>query len=100
MLVFRGVVHEGRARMRAGRCEEASAAFSAALELWRGPVLDDLRDGPIVSRFVAWAEELHLECTELLVECDFGLGRHRELVGFLYDLISQHPLHEAFYRQL
>ena len=100
LLVFRRLVQRGRSSMRAGRHEEASAAFSSALDLWRGPTLGDLRDGEIIGRFVAWLEELRLECIEMLVECDFVLGRHRELVGFLYDLVSEHPLHEAFYRQL
>ncbi|MFI9387645.1 BTAD domain-containing putative transcriptional regulator [Kutzneria sp. NPDC052558] len=100
LLVFRRLVQRGRASMRAGNHEEASAAFSSALDLWRGAALDDLRDGEIIGRFAGWLEELRLECVEMLVECDFVLGRHRELVGFLYDLVSEHPLHEAFYRQL
>jgi DNA-binding SARP family transcriptional activator len=86
--------------MRAGRHEEAAAAFAAALRLYRGPVLTDLQDGEIVGRFATWAAELRLECTEMLVECDLVLGRHRELVGLLGDLVSEHPLHEPFHRQL
>ncbi|HWE88006.1 MAG TPA: AfsR/SARP family transcriptional regulator [Pseudonocardiaceae bacterium] len=100
LLVFRRLVHEGRTHMRARRYDEASRAFGSALDLWRGPVLDDLQDGEIVRRFVTWVEELRLECTEMLVEADLALGRHRELVGFLHGLVSEYPLHEAFYRQL
>jgi DNA-binding SARP family transcriptional activator len=100
LLVFRRLMQRGRTSMRAGNHEDASAAFSAALDLWRGPALDDLREGEIIGRFVAWLEELRVECVEMLVECDFALGRHRELVGFLHDLVSERPLHEAFHRQL
>lgn len=100
LLVFRRLVQTGRTHMRAGRYQEASQAFSTALELGRGPVLDDLRGSEIVERFAAWADELRLECIEMLVECDFVLGRHRERVGFLYELVAEQPLHEAFYRQL
>jgi SARP family transcriptional regulator, regulator of embCAB operon len=99
-LVFRRLVHQGRNYVRAGRHEEASAAFAQALELSREPVLDNLRESGIVARFATWVEELRLECTEMLVECDFTLGRHRELVGFLHELVAEHPLHEAFHRQL
>lgn len=100
LLVFRRLVQKGRAHLRAGRFEEASAVFASALALWRGPVLDDLRGSEIVSRFVAWVDELRLECLEMQAECDFTLGRHRERVGSLYELVAEHPLHEAFYRQL
>lgn len=98
--VFRRLVLLGRRHMRAKRYEDASAAFAEALHLWRGPVLGDLREGVIVKGFVTWLEEIRLECIEMLVEADFMLGRHRELVSFLYTLVSEHPLHEAFYRQL
>ncbi|MGC0367619.1 DNA-binding SARP family transcriptional activator [Rhodococcus sp. 27YEA15] len=100
LLVFRRLVREGRTRMRAGRHEEASASFWSALELIRGPILSDLDEGEIVGRFGTWAEEARRECVELLVECDFILGRHRELIGFLYDLVYEQPLREVFYHQL
>jgi DNA-binding SARP family transcriptional activator len=100
LLVFRRWVQHGRTRMRAGRFDEASVAFRTALGLFRGPVLIDLRNGEVISRFVAWLDELRLECTEMLVASDFELGRHQELVGFLSELVSEHPLHEAFHRQL
>ncbi|QFZ19210.1 AfsR/SARP family transcriptional regulator [Saccharothrix syringae] len=100
LLVFRRLVHQGRNYVRAGRHEEAAGAFAEALELSRESVLDDLREGAIVTRFATWVEELRLECTEMFVECNFTLGRHRELVGFLHELVAEHPLHEAFHRQL
>lgn len=100
LMVFRRLMQKGRASMRARHYEEASGAFSVALDMRQGPVLDDLRDSEVVTRFAAWFEELWLECAELLVESNFFLGRHREMVSFLYGLAGDHPLHEAFYRQL
>ena len=100
LLVFRRWLQQGRTRMRAGRYDEASVALRSALTQFRDPVLLDLRDGEVISRFVAWVNELKLECTEMLVTCEFELGRHRELVGLLSELVSEHPLHEAFHRQL
>ncbi|MEK2474558.1 AfsR/SARP family transcriptional regulator [Streptomyces noursei] len=97
---FSGLLSRGRACMAVGNHQEASERFEAALGLWRGPVLSGLREGPIVNGFAAWAEELRLECVELLVEVNFMLGRHRELVSFLQSVVSEHPLHETFYRQL
>ncbi|MFE2410974.1 BTAD domain-containing putative transcriptional regulator [Kitasatospora sp. NPDC059408] len=98
--VFQRLVNEGRAAHRDGRHAAAADAFGAALALWQGPALDELRDGPVITGFVTWLEETRLECTEKMIESNLVLGRHREVVGMLYGLIADHPLHEAFYRQL
>src|SRR5437868_3558371 len=93
---FQQLARQGRAAIRAGRYQEASAACGRALALWRGRVLG----GPIVEEFATWAEETRLECVELRNEAELTLGRHRELVGPLYALVNTHPLIEAFHRQL
>ena len=98
--ILQGLVNEGRAAARDGRHQKASSAFGDALALWRGPALSELRDGPIVTGFVTWLEEVRLECTEKMVEANLALGRHHEMVSFLHARITEHPLHEAFYRQL
>ncbi len=97
---FLQLVNQGRAYARDDRHEEAASCFERALALWRGPVLGDLRSGPIVVGFVTWLTESRLECLELLTDSHLQLGRHRELVGGLYSLTAEHPLREAFYRQL
>jgi DNA-binding SARP family transcriptional activator len=90
----------GRAHARAGRHQQAAAVCQAALALWRGPVLDDVRHGPIVGGFVTWLTEAYLECTETMVDAQLALGHHREMVGLLRSLTVEHPLRETFYRQL
>lgn len=97
---FLDLVREGRQAQRAGSTEEACEAYEEGLGLWRGPVLEDLRDGPIVNGFVCWAEQSRLECVEWYVDAGLELGRHRELVSYLYAQLEELPLHEAFYRQL
>jgi SARP family transcriptional regulator, regulator of embCAB operon len=97
---FQRLVNQGRSAARTRQHEEAVTHFEAALALWRGPVLGDLRDGPAVNAFATWVEEVRLECLELLVEASLELGRHREIVGRLYTLTTEHPLREAFCRQL
>ncbi|HEX2312220.1 MAG TPA: AfsR/SARP family transcriptional regulator [Thermomonospora sp.] len=100
LVVLQQLVNEGRDAARQGRHAAAAEAFGSALRLWRGPVLSELRDGPIVTGFVTWLEEVRLECTEKMVEAKLALGHHHELISFLYARIGEHPLHEAFYRQL
>ncbi|MFD5543971.1 BTAD domain-containing putative transcriptional regulator [Streptomyces sp. NPDC127079] len=97
---FQRLARQGRAAIRAGRYQEASAACGQALALWRGTVLGEVRGGPIVEEFATWAEETRLECVELRNEAELTLGRHRELVGPLYALVNRHPLIEAFHGQL
>jgi DNA-binding SARP family transcriptional activator len=100
LAVFESLVARGREFMREQRYEAARAEFERALAMWRGPVLSDLREGPIINGFAFWLEEIRLECNEMLVEAKLRLGRHRELVSVLRQLTAEHPLHEAFYRQL
>lgn len=76
--------------------DQAYACFTAAADLFRGPVLAGMRNGSIVSTFVRWAEEMRLECLESIARCSLRTGRHRELVCDLTNWIDEHPFHEAF----
>jgi DNA-binding SARP family transcriptional activator len=98
--ICQALVNRGRDAYRHQRHLEAAAAFGEALSLWRGPALSELGDGPIVTGFVSWLEEIRLECAEKMAESQLALGRHQELISFLYTQVAEHPLHEAFYRQL
>lgn len=98
--LFERLVGEGRKLIRLGHDEKARVELEAAMALWHGPALVELRNGPIINGFAIWMEELRLECTEMQIEANLRLGRHREFVGMLQELIRVHPLHEAFYRQL
>jgi len=97
---FTRLVGLGRDCIRARRHEDARSAFQSALSLCRGPAIGDGCGGPIVNRFRTWLDEARLECTELLIESELTLGRHRETVGRLYSLTAENPFHETFYRQL
>ncbi|MFC9945723.1 AfsR/SARP family transcriptional regulator [Streptomyces pratensis] len=97
---FTAAVRDGRTHQEAGRHEAALEVFERALSLVRGPVLDGLAEGPMLSSFAAWVEEERLECLELSVEARTALGRHREVIGLLHSLTGQYPLRESFYRQL
>ncbi len=94
------LMDEGRAYSREEQHEEAVDRISSALALYRGPVLGDTPRGPILDGFVTWVTEMYLEGTELLIDSQLELGHHRELVGRLCALTSEHPLRESFYRQL
>ncbi|MFE4971403.1 BTAD domain-containing putative transcriptional regulator [Kitasatospora sp. NPDC056651] len=98
--VFSRLAEEGRAAARAGAHHEAVEKLRSALELSQETTLGGLRSGPIINGFVNWLDQARLDCTEQWMESELTLGRHREAVGRLYALFGQHPLHEAFHRQL
>jgi DNA-binding SARP family transcriptional activator len=97
---FQQAVERGRSLLAMERHEEAARVLEAALGIWRGPALEDLCDGPIVSTYVTWLEETRVECIEMLVEAYLKLGRHREVIARLQNLITMYPLREVFYRYL
>ncbi|WP_433728936.1 AfsR/SARP family transcriptional regulator [Actinoplanes sp. CA-051413] len=97
---FHSAVRRGRGFATDGRHDLATESFHDALLLWRGPALEGLCDSPAISAFVTWLEEIRLDCAEAVVESSFALGRHRDMVGFLRQLVAEHPLRETFHRQL
>jgi DNA-binding SARP family transcriptional activator len=99
-VLFQDLVRTGRTAQEDGRLQEACEAYEEGLGLWRGPALEELRDGAIVNGFACWAEQARLDCMERFVETGLELGRHREFIGYLYARIEELPLHESFYRRL
>ena len=72
----------------------AAALLRRALQLWRGPVLADVRLGPHLLMHRTSLDEYRVATIERRVEADLRLGRHHELVGELCSLVLKHPLHE------
>lgn len=98
---FTRLLKMGRTQLRSGGYEAAVRSFEDALALLRGPFLpDDVARGPILQGFRTWLNESQLECMESLMDARMALGRHRELVSDLYLLSTEHPMREAFHRQL
>lgn len=97
---FMRLMSDGREHLDSQHHSDASRCFQSALNLWNGSALSGLRGGPIIAGFVKRLEEARLECIEMQIDAHLQLGHHRELVGWLYSLAAEYPLHEAFYRQL
>ncbi|MCX2951535.1 BTAD domain-containing putative transcriptional regulator [Lentzea sp. NEAU-D7] len=67
-----------------------------ALELWRGPALQDvgLQDSEAFDAAATRLEGLRLTAVEDRFDAEIGLGRGAELVSELTDLVAAHPLRE------
>jgi WD40 repeat protein/serine/threonine protein kinase len=91
------------AEARADAADDPSAAargFTSALELWRGPALDDLADQPSLQSEIARLEELRLAATEERLGAELDLGRHRELIPELETLVGSNPFRERLWAHL
>ncbi|GAA3460302.1 BTAD domain-containing putative transcriptional regulator [Saccharothrix longispora] len=97
---FEHLVEEGERERAAGRLEAASAIFTAALALWRGPALVDVPSEVLHRDEVPRLGERRLHVEERRVEIGLELGRHAELVPELSRLTSEHPLRERLWAQL
>ena len=71
-----------------------------ALELWRGPPLDDLADEPFAAAEIRRLEELRLGAVELVTDRRLADGEHGAIVAELQDLVHAHPLRERLRAQL
>ncbi len=100
VLEFEALCRDAGAARRTARWAEACAAATAALELWRGAALLDVRSQVLRDQFLPRLEQLRLHVLEDRVEAALRLGQHDRLVPELLDLTARHPLRERFWAQL
>jgi DNA-binding SARP family transcriptional activator/class 3 adenylate cyclase len=84
----------------AGRFEQASGHLSSALNQWRGPLLDDLRDFAFVDVFATALMEDHMSVHITRAEAEIACGRAATVVGELEALAAKHPYREPLWTQL
>jgi DNA-binding SARP family transcriptional activator len=92
--VFDRRVRAGRAAVDASDHRLVSEELSRALQLWRGPVLVDVRMGRVLEIEAASLEYCRLGALERRVEADLALGRHADLLGELTLLAARDPTNE------
>ncbi len=83
-----------------GDFERAGRHLSAALEQWRGPVLDDLRDFAFVDPFATALDEERLAVVIARAEAELACGRAGAVIGELEPLVAEHPYREPLWAQL
>ncbi|GAB3258932.1 AfsR/SARP family transcriptional regulator [Kineosporia babensis] len=92
--VFDQGVRAGRAASEEGDYRRASLEYTRALDMWRGPVLVDVRMGRVLQIEAASLEEHRLGALERRIEADLALGRHADLLGELTLLTAKSPMNE------
>jgi len=91
---FERLLALGRGHLAAGDTGQAARDFRAALALWRGPALADLRFEPFAVAEADRLEELRLQVLDYRIEADLALGAGSELVPELEALVREHPFRE------
>src|SRR5206468_13016275 len=86
--------------LAAGEATRAAALLREALGLWRGPPLADLMYESFARVAIERLEEMRLAALEERIDAELELGRDRELVAELEQLVTDHPLRERFHAQL
>ncbi|SER24687.1 AfsR/SARP family transcriptional regulator [Actinokineospora terrae] len=89
----------GHTAMTTGDHRAAAQHFRAALDLWRGPAVADVRPGTRIRAEVAALEQSRLTTRDYRVELDLRLGAHRELLSELAVLTLRDRLHENLHAQ-
>jgi DNA-binding SARP family transcriptional activator len=97
---FNTLVRAGEEAMRVRSWDQAAAALTEALHLWRSTPLADVPSEKLDRSVRPNWEQMRLEAIELRNDAELHLGKHTALVPELYTSIEQHPLQERFYAQL
>lgn len=97
---FEDLLNSAIEHRRGGFHELAASELASALDEWRGPVLAGLEDHNFARMEAARLDSRRLEALEARLASDLELGRHRQLVAELEQLVSAHPHHEAFWKHL
>jgi DNA-binding SARP family transcriptional activator/tetratricopeptide (TPR) repeat protein len=94
---FESALAAGRAAAAAGSWAEAATVLGAGLDLWRGLPLSGVTSDVLTAREVPRLSELRLQALEGRIEADLRLGRHREVVAELRQLVVAEPLRERLH---
>jgi len=84
----------------AERFDQASAHFSAALDEWRGPALDDLSNFAFVEPFATALTEDYMLVQIARAEAEIACGRAGAIIGELESLAAKHPYREPLWAKL
>jgi hypothetical protein len=83
-----------------GEVARAVTCLRHALDLWRGSALAGLAGGQVIEAAAVRLNEQRLTATEQCLDLELRLGRHRQLVSEIGELVVANPLRERLVGQL
>lgn len=100
LCVYRERSITGQRLLMRGDYEDSARVLAAALDLWHGPPLVDVRAGHLLQIEIRRLEESRLHTRERLIDARLRLGHHGELLDELTWLTAQHPMNECLHATL
>ena len=97
---FEHLLGLGQEALGVGEPERAARLLTEALNLWRGPVLDDLGQPEFANTEAARLEELRLVALDHRIDADLAIGRHTAVIAELERVVAAHPFRERLHCQL
>jgi hypothetical protein len=94
------LIGEGRGGWPEADPAAAARLLGRALDLWRGPALQEFADRLFAAAEASRLEELREAALEDLFDAELALGRHHEVVAGLEALVACGPLRERRWGQL
>ncbi|PZG23508.1 BTAD domain-containing putative transcriptional regulator [Nonomuraea aridisoli] len=91
---FEELAARGRRELAAGMHKEAAATLGAALDLWQGAALADVREAPFADRVATRLQTVRHAAAEDRIDAELHLGRHAEVLADLESLAAAHSLSE------
>jgi DNA-binding SARP family transcriptional activator/predicted ATPase len=92
--VFERRVADGREAARVDRPDQAVRSFAAALDLWRGEVLESLELPESLRAQAARLEEMQLSVQEDLMDARLAAGEHADSISEFRALVRDQPFRE------
>ncbi|WP_405084949.1 AfsR/SARP family transcriptional regulator [Microbispora sp. NBC_01389] len=96
---FGTLVLTARRAASAGAASAAVGHYREALALWRGHALEGI-DGRLIRAAARRLTEDRIAAHENCIELELSLGRHREVIAELTELVERYPLREQLRGQL
>jgi DNA-binding SARP family transcriptional activator len=93
-LLFNDLAHQGRMALRDGAVASAARTLEAALAMWRGDALMDLRGVPAIEAEAVRLENRRLSVYEDWVEAELAIGNHAHVLDAIEDMVRRHPMRE------
>ncbi len=93
-LLFNDLAHQGRMALRDGAVASAARTLEAALAMWRGDALMDLRGVPAIEAEAVRLENRRLSVYEDWFEAELAIGNHAHVLDAIEDMVRRHPMRE------
>lgn len=98
--IFENLIARGQKALQDDEPERALGLLRRALALWRGPALSNIPAGDVLTGRIVHLEELRIRGLQLRIEAEIRLGRQRDAIPELSELVNEYPLNEWFHGQL